>query len=357
MLRQIHLGHLGIERCKSRAREVLFWPRMNQDITNVVAKCGICQKHQFQQPKEPMTEKDVPDYPWQRIASDLFELEKENYLVLVDYYSCYPEVMKLRETTSTAVINAMKTVFARHGVPELLVSDNGPQYRSAEFRRFAETWNFQHATSSPYYPKSNGLAENTVRTAKRLIKKAKEDQQNPLMSLLVHSSTPNALGYSPDQLLMGRQIRSNLPLPRRNHEPSRVEFKQRFQKKGAQQKRYYDQGSKHLPALHRGDQVRIKNQNTKKWSHDGVVTGQYGDHRRSYNIELPGGEIMRRNRSDILRTVVPDQTVQSEPVEPSDGGQVVSTPVTPRKDSTEDQPEPRRSLRTSVKTQRLIESI
>ena len=86
--------------------------------------------------------------------------------MVVDYYSLYPEVKHVPSTSSTAVIKGMKTVFARHGIPHEVISDNGPAYDSAEFAKFAEGWDFAHTTASPHYPQANGLAERTVRTVK-----------------------------------------------------------------------------------------------------------------------------------------------------------------------------------------------
>ena len=92
---------------------------------------------------------ELPKYPWQVVATDLFELNKLNYLLVVDYFSRYPEVLQLTSTTSMSVISALKSVFSRHGIPEIVRSDIGPQYSSAEFMSFASSYGFHHLTSSP----------------------------------------------------------------------------------------------------------------------------------------------------------------------------------------------------------------
>ena len=99
---------------------------------------------------------------WQVVGTDLFELNKLNYLLVVDYFSRYPEVLQLTSTTSMSVISALKSVFSRHGIPEIVRSDNGPQYSSAEFMSFASSYGFQHLTSSPKFPQSNGQGERAV---------------------------------------------------------------------------------------------------------------------------------------------------------------------------------------------------
>ena len=111
-------------------------------------------------------------------------------------------------TTSRSVIQALKSVFARHGIPEVVVSDNGPQYCSQEFKEFAMTYGFHQETSSPRYPQANRQAERTVQTVKKLIRKS----DDPYMALLSYWATPFPwCGLSPAELLMGRQVRTSLP--------------------------------------------------------------------------------------------------------------------------------------------------
>ena len=139
----------------------------------------------------------LPERPWQIIGSDLFTLKNTNYSLVVDYYSRYVEVITFRGSTSSkSVIAALKTMFARHGIPDELRSDNGPQYHSDEYAQFASDWGFRHTTSSPRYPQ----AEQAVRTVKDILRK----ENDPAKALLAYRYTPLASGYSPAQLLMGR---------------------------------------------------------------------------------------------------------------------------------------------------------
>ena len=78
--------------------------------------------------KEPKIPTELPEFPWQVVGSELFELTGVHYLLIVDYFSCFPEVDKMSTITSTTIIAVMKQTFARHGLPEVLRSDNGPQY-------------------------------------------------------------------------------------------------------------------------------------------------------------------------------------------------------------------------------------
>ena len=113
---------------KNRAKEVMFWPGMNSQIENAVSNCPACTEHQSSNPKEPMTAHKLPDRPWQNVATDLFELHNEQYMIVVDYCSRYFELERMPNTPSAALINKMKSIFSRHGIAEEVVSDNGPQF-------------------------------------------------------------------------------------------------------------------------------------------------------------------------------------------------------------------------------------
>ena len=79
---------------------------------------------------------------------------------------------RIATTSSRSVIQALKTVFSRHGIPDSLVSDNGPAYASEQFWEFASQWEFKHITTSPHYPQANGKAESAVKICKTLLKKS-----------------------------------------------------------------------------------------------------------------------------------------------------------------------------------------
>ena len=128
MLEETHKSHQGLQACLRRAREVFFWPRMSAQLKDLIDKCSICQSVKPEQASEPLQPHPVPDRPWQRVATDLFTFENRNYLVLVDYYSNFIELDYLADTSSQTVIHKLKIHFARHGVPDYVVSDNGPPY-------------------------------------------------------------------------------------------------------------------------------------------------------------------------------------------------------------------------------------
>ena len=117
------------------------------------------------------------------------------------------EISKLSHLTANAIVTHTKSIFARHGIPEVVYSDNGPQFQSSVYSQFALAYQFNHITSSPYFPQRNGEAERAVATIKNLLKK----EGDPYLALLAYRSTPWEIGFSPSQLLMGRTLRSTIP--------------------------------------------------------------------------------------------------------------------------------------------------
>ena len=126
MLQKIHEGHMGITKCQTRALESLYWPGISMDIKGMVERCPTCIEYSPAQPKETLIPHDIPRYPWQKVGADLFSIKDKNYLVVADYFSLYPEVSTLSKITTTAVKNVLTSIFSRHGIPEILYTDNGP---------------------------------------------------------------------------------------------------------------------------------------------------------------------------------------------------------------------------------------
>ena len=197
ILDQIHAGHQGISKCRQQAGQSVWWPGLSKQLEELVKNCEECCKHQIQR-AEPLLPSKLPNLPWQKLGTDLFEWDKSTYLLIVDYYSRYIELSKLRNTSAEEVISHTKSIFARHGIPEKLISDNGHQFSSEAFIQFAQSYGFEHVTSSPYFPQSNGEAERAVQTIKNLMKK-KDDLY---LAILAYRSTPTELGYNPAELLM-----------------------------------------------------------------------------------------------------------------------------------------------------------
>lgn len=231
---------------------------MNSDIKEVIIRCEICAEFQAQNASQPMQSHPIPERPWSRVGANFFSLNSKDYIVLVDQYSDYIEVKSLRDITSQSLIKFMKEQFSRHGIPDVLVSDNGPQFTSKEFASFAREWEFKHVTSSPYHAKSNGKAESAVKIIKKLFKKALKADKDPWLALLEYRNTPTAgLTTSPAQRLMSRRTKTLVPtsasllMPQ---VPTEVADKLKVKRQTA--KSYYDRNTKMLPELNIGQKVR-----------------------------------------------------------------------------------------------------
>ena len=166
MLGRTHSSHQGADSCIQRAKDVIFWPGMQSDIKEMVSHCDICSNHVCNQQKEPLVTYKIPTRPWKTISQDLFTHRRKDYLITVDHYSSFWEVDLLTNTTSQTVIECTKAHFSRYGIPEIVITDNGPQFRSQEYESFAATLEFTHTTSSPHHSQSNGKAESAVKIAK-----------------------------------------------------------------------------------------------------------------------------------------------------------------------------------------------
>ena len=294
-LQKIHEGHQGIEQCRTRARTSVWWPNVSKQIADMVQNCPECTRLSRQR-KEPLLGTPLPEFPWKVVGTDLFELEKKHYLLIVDYFSRYPEVILMKSTTSTAVIDALKAVFSRHGIPEILRSDNGPQYASGEFAKFASTYGFKHTTSSLHYPQSNGQAERCVQTVKRLLVQSTD----PYLSLMSYRATPLPwCGISPAELLMGRKIRTTIPLTAKQLTPQ-WPYLAEFRRLDGTHK---DRQKKDFDREHRVHDLPEIPDDTEVWvtSDAGPIPGRIvtaAETPRSYVVETPTGEV-RRNRSQL----------------------------------------------------------
>ena len=290
MRTKIHAGHLGIERSEVRAREALFWPGMTSEIADMIGNCSICLEHRNKQRKEYLIPHEIPDQPWVKVGTDLFNLKNKNYLLVVDYHSKFFEICLLPDTLSSTIVTHMKSIFARYGIPKIVISDNGPQYSSIHFTSFAKQWDFKHVTSSPRYPQSNGMAERTVQTVKKLIKKALQDGEDLYIALLNFRTSPTVDGGpSPAFKLMQRNPRTLLP-----------SAKQYSVKAPTYSTTYYNRDAKDLPSLKPHDTFRI--QNGTSWHEKGKVIEPLEQPPRSYTVETENGSILRRNRRDLMIT-------------------------------------------------------
>ena len=369
ILQRIHAAHLGIEKCRAWARSAVFWPGINSAIDELVSKCSTCQQHQRSNQREPLIPQEVPARPWATVTADIFYYKGRDYLLVVDYFSKYPEVARLSSKNSEAVIMAMKDMFACHGIPETLIADNMP-FNSVKFKDFASKWEIEVVTSSPHYPTSNGLVERNVQTVKQLLRKADESIQDAFLALLeFRNFRITGMDESPAELLMSRKLRTRLPTSKSLLQPQprpTSQIRHNLLTRKQRQKAFYDRGTRPLSQLHEGEPVRMKR--GREWTPAVVVKQHQAP--RSYIVATPDGTQMRRNRFHLQPTkeeVSPAPCPAWEAVASSDESNPCMQPNTDAGIETpemgshpnipqEEQPT-RRSLRIRRPPQRLIETI
>ena len=169
VLHELHTGHAGIVRMKSLVRLHVWWPNLDKDIATIVQQCNDCQTSRNKPQPAPLHPWDWPKMPWQRIHIDFARpFMGKMFLIVVDSHLKWIEVEVMSSITSEATIEKLRDMFARHGIPQQLVSDNGSQFTSQEFSDFMKRNGIKHTLVAPYHPRSNGQGERFVQTFKQL---------------------------------------------------------------------------------------------------------------------------------------------------------------------------------------------
>ena len=270
VLRELHVSHPGMVKMKSLARIHVWWPGIDKSIEQVVRSCEACQSVRNYLSSALLHPWAWPDGPWNRIHVDFAgPFQDSMFMVIVDAYSKWLEVVPMATTTTEKTLEVLRSMFARYGVPEQLMSNNGPQFTSAEFDMCMKANGVKHIRTLPYHPSSNGEAERFVQTFKRSLKASKDDSGtlNVKLSrfLLTYRNTPSSTtGVSPAELFMKRPLRSRLDL-------LRPAVKSRVQAKQADQKRYHDVHSK-VRQFDIGQSVLVRNlRDGPKWVSGTVI--------------------------------------------------------------------------------------
>lgn len=300
MLKKIHIGHFGVAKTKLRAREIMYWPNMNSQIQDMISHCQACLTHRKENSKQPLIPHEIPQRAWSKVGTDVFHCNGKSYLLVVDYFSKFLEVERLNNLTSDLVINTLKNIFSRQGVPDIVMSDNGPEFSSKYFKEFSCDWKFEHKTSSPRYPKSNGQVERAIQTVKSMLKKTSYVGSDFRLALIEFLNTPISDTLpSPAELLNSRKFRSIVPCSPKLLQPrvqNTNDVSRELHLRQNKQKQYHDKGSKNLNPFRIGEKVKVRVGG--KWI-NGVVIGLSGS--RSYTLKLcTTGVVIRRNRRQMI---------------------------------------------------------
>ena len=283
---------------KRIARTLVWWPGLDKDIEERVQCCLECQSNQCSPPLSPLQPWKWPTRPWSRLHADFAgPFMGRMFLIIIDAHSKWLEVHPVTSITSTVTIQHMRTIFSTFGLPEILVTDNGPSFVSREFEEFL-CWNgIKHKTTDPYHPASNGLAERAVQIFKKGIRKMQTGtlQDKIARFLFSYRNTPQSTtDTAPAQLLMGRKLRSPLDLLKPDLQ-GRVEREQEHQKQS------HDQHSQ-VRAFQLEELVFMRNfgqdSSAQPWL-PGHIVSSSGP--LSYTVQLPDGRTFRRHIDHIRK--------------------------------------------------------
>lgn len=289
-LGKMHRGHQGIQKCRLRAKSSVWWSGISKEIDNFVSSCPECKKYAIL-PREPLMQTPLPNYPWEQVACDLFELEKTTYILVVDYFSRYVEVQRLTSTTSTRVITVLKAIFSRHGIPVTLVTDNRPQFISEEMTQFSQT------LGSPILPvphttiKQMDWQSGQLELLKQCWKKVIR-----YLALLSYRTTPlPSCQLSPVQLLMGRTLRADVPQLPMVYQPEWQylnDFRRR-EKYRDDQKRNYDNRHRSKSLVELPDNFPVWVDMPPNGQAPGNVVSRAPEP-RSYYVSVPSGQVKEK---------------------------------------------------------------
>lgn len=313
-LQLFHETHTGIVKTKMIVKKYFYWPGLMSDIESYISGCSLCLKYSRSNTQDPLINHNIPEIPFNKVGIDIAEHAGQSYLILIDYFSKWLEIIKLNTKTSSEVIKKLKNVFSRNGIPAIVITDNMP-FNSFELKCFAEEWKFQICTSSPHHPKSNGMAEKGVHIAKNMLKKAWEERKDIQLYLLNYRNTPLAgLNVSPAQLLMNRNLRTKLPVQQEFFKPEIVQnhVYEKMMENQKTQKTYYDHRSRQNNMLYeRGENVLVQNVHNRLWE-NGVITEKLNQP-RSYMVKMSkDGNILRRNTIHLKKIKGKDERFQQQ---------------------------------------------
>ena len=308
VLEILHLGHFGMQRMKQLARTAVYWPNIDADIETMCRRCTSCAEHQNKPPKPAVHPWMLPEKPWSRLHLDhAINFMGSNWLVLTDAYTKYPCIHPTQSVSSRATIDLLEQDFAHFGYPHALVTDNASAFMSEEFQAWCKERGITHLTGAPYHPATNGAAERLIQTFKQALRKSQLPPKKALPQFLMqYRRTPTSNGYSPSELLNGRQIRTKIDTLL----PSPAHVAQGKQVKEAARSQRHETVSKVDPVYNIGDPVYAlyygpRQEKEPRWV-PAIVVKRFGS--RSVNVRVfPKGPTWRRHLEQLRPRYVTDE--------------------------------------------------
>lgn len=218
-----HLGHQGATAMKAHLRSRLWFPGLDLVVENTLKTCKECTMMAKPDPPCPMARR-LPTLPWQDLVMDFIEGLPNDYslLVVVCYTTRYTMIEPMKHTTSSMVIIALLKMFSKFGIPQSMTTDNGPQFRAMELKRFCHSYNIHHNLTTPYWPERNSAVERQNRNLKKRIKISVAQETDWIRDLyeyllFYHSTPQETTGLSPAKMMLNRELISFLPTIQEPH--------------------------------------------------------------------------------------------------------------------------------------------
>lgn len=220
VLLDLHKSHLGIVKTKSLARSYIWWPKIDNEIEKLIKNCEPCQLTQPNPEKSSLIPWQPTDIPWSRLHIDFAgPIKNFQFLIVIDSYSKWVEVLKTKNATSNFVINKLRELFCRFGLVDTIVSDNGAQFTSDEYKKFVNMNRINHIFTAPGHPATNGQAENFVKTFKKSIYANLRDKNVDDFDTIINrfladyrSTKHCTTNETPFKLIFGREMKNRFSL-------------------------------------------------------------------------------------------------------------------------------------------------
>ena len=309
ILSDLHRDHGGIVRMKAMARSYMWWLGMDTDIESVAKSCVSCKAVKSAPQEAPLHPWVWPTEPWKRIHVDFAgPFQGKMFFLVIDAHSKWPEIFRMSSTTVQETIVVLRRIFASFGLPDQLVSDNGPQFTAREFADFVSANGIRHIRTAPYHPASNGAIERFVQTFKQAMKAGEGNGlsfQHRLQSLLMsYRSTPHATtGKSPASLFWeDRTMRTRFDL-------MRPVVGEKVGREQARQKQHHDTRAR-FRQFAVGTRVMVREGRDKSVWTPGTILERRGP--VSYLVQMDGGQMQRKHVDHIRELFTPPAVITSE---------------------------------------------
>ena len=270
-----HEGHQGLIKTKKLLREKVWFPYIDRSVESKVKSCLACQATTPVTNTEPLEMSPLPETPWSELSMDFGGPypSGESILVVIDDYSRYPEVEIMNTITTKATVPKLDAIFARHGIPDVLKSDNATTFTSQYFQNYAALKGFEHRKIEPLWPQANGCVERMMGTLNKTIIASQMEgrnwKQDLYTFLLNYRATPHSTtGVSPAEALFNRKIKTRLP---QSLGRSDSDFDDKIRLRDTEQKRQYKayaDSARHarVPDVQVGDRVLVRQPKVNKFT-------------------------------------------------------------------------------------------